>query len=104
QPAVNDLDSARVVELGRHVRLRGVWVTPCEFKSRPGHHLICSVAGPLLRKGTRIVSDAVFAAWAVGGGLGDDPDQLDAEAILGAHFVLGAAMRAPYVRAARVGL
>ena len=23
---------------GRHVRLRGVWGNPCEFKSRPGHH------------------------------------------------------------------
>src|SRR5258705_341336 len=22
---------------GRHVRLRGVWGNPCEFKSRPGH-------------------------------------------------------------------
>ena len=24
--------------IGRHVRLRGVWGNPCEFKSRPGHH------------------------------------------------------------------
>ena len=30
---------------GRHVRLRGVWGNPCEFKSRPGHQTVKAPRG-----------------------------------------------------------
>src|SRR5438874_2577130 len=75
---------------------------PVRVQISPRAPSYCSVAGPLPRKRARTFSDAVFAAGAIGGGLGNDPDQLDAETILGAHLVLGAAVLAAHVRPARI--
>src|SRR5882672_4463876 len=56
----------------------------------------------LFGRGPEVFSRAVFAAGSIRSWLGDQPDEADAEAVLGAHFVLRAAMRAANVRPAGI--
>src|SRR6266550_3904503 len=63
--------------------------------------LICGGSSSFWER-TRIISAAVFAPRAVRRRLGDESEEADAEAVLGAHFVLRAAMRATHVRAAGI--